>query len=68
MGKKYSEININSASSILKTAVEKIHLSLNEHLKYYQLMANKLLELNNTNELEFSQYLKCAQTTDIFFF
>ena len=30
-------------------------------------MANKFLELNNTNELEFSQYLKCAQTTDIFF-
>ena len=67
MEKKYSQININSASAILRTAVEKIHLSLNEHIKYYQRMANKMLEINNTNELNFSEYLKCAQSIDLLF-
>ena len=67
MEKKFSNVNINSASAILRTAVEKIHLSLNEHIKYYQRMANKMLEINNTNELNFSEYLKCAQSIDLLF-
>ena len=65
--KKYSKINIYSASTMLMAAFEKIHLSLNEHIKYYQRMANKILELNNTNELNFSEYLKCAQGLDFFY-
>ena len=65
--KKLSKINIDSASDILRTAIEKIHLSLNEYIKYYQLLANKMLELNNTDELNFSEYLKCAQSVDSLF-
>ena len=67
MEKEYSKIYINSAGAILKTSIEKIHSSLNEHILYYQRMANKILELNNSNDLNFSEYLKCAQNIDYLF-
>ena len=67
MEKEYSKIYINSAGAILKTSIEKIHSSLNEHILYYQRMANKILELNNTNDLNLSEYLKCAQNIDYLF-
>ena len=65
--KNQSKSYINSAGAMLMAAIEKIHLSLNEQIKYYQRMANKILELNNTNEINFSKYLKCAQSLDFLF-
>ena len=42
--KKNVKININSANKILTTTFQKVQSGLNEHILFYQRMANKLLK------------------------
>ena len=42
--KKSAKININSANKILTTTFQKVQSGLNEHILFYQRMANKLLK------------------------
>ena len=62
--KKYSQITIKSANVLLSTTFQKVQSSLNEHILYYQKIANKLLESNEYRELNDTQ-MKCSLTTDI---
>ena len=61
--KKISKLNINSVQQILTTSIQKVQASLNEQIIFYQRMANKIIESQNTYELD-TTFLKCSINID----
>ena len=63
--KKYSKININSANALLTTTFQKIQSGLNEHILFYQKMANKLLKSEKNHKLN-GNLMKCLLNLNFF--
>ena len=63
--KMYSKININSANVLLTTTFQKIQSGLNEHILFYQKMANKLIKSEENHKLN-GDLMKCLLSLNFF--
>ena len=64
--KNYSKVNINSINTLLTTSILKLQIGLNELILFYQRIANKVINSNETYELNHT-FFKCALDFDEFY-